>query len=226
MYSPNGAQSVLYIIGPRPYTNRLRPFRPDWEIAERYVYVDIGLHPMLTDFAPLGLGVIAFNVFSLSIINFSLSITPMPQSLVKNYMHIVFSTKHRQPFIQPPFENELYDYLGGVCKKLDCQPLKVGGYTDHVHILCMLSKKITLIKLLEEMKSHSSGWMKTKDPSLANFYWQNGYGAFSVNPTETEIVINYIANQHQHHQAKSFQDEYRAFLKKYAIEYDERYVWD
>ncbi|WP_295668260.1 IS200/IS605 family transposase [uncultured Mucilaginibacter sp.] len=150
----------------------------------------------------------------------------MGQSLVKNYMHIVFSTKHRQPLIHAPFEDELHAYLGGICNKLDCQPIKIGGYTDHVHILCMFSKKIVLMKLVEEIKSHSSKWVKTLDTSLANFYWQDGYGAFSVNPSEIEKVIAYIANQHQHHSRKSFQDEYRAFLKKYKVEYDERYVWD
>ena len=150
----------------------------------------------------------------------------MGQSLVKNYMHIVFSTKYRQPFIHAPIENELHAYLGGICKNLECHPIKIGGYTDHIHILCMLSKKIALMKLLEEVKSHSSKWMKTKGDDLKNFYWQDGYGAFSVNPAEVDRVINYIANQHAHHSKKTFQDEYRAILKKYDMEYDERYVWD
>ena len=82
------------------------------------------------------------------------------------------------------------------------------------------------MKLLEEVKSHSSKWMKTKDEMLKNFYWQDGYGAFSVNPSEVDLVIEYIANQHEHHRNKTFQDEYRSFLKKYQVEYDERYVWD
>ena len=150
----------------------------------------------------------------------------MGQSLVKNYVHIVFSTKYRQPLIHAPVEAELHSYLGGICNKLDCQVIKVGGYTDHIHILCMLSKKIALMKLMEELKSHSSKWMKTKDESLKNFYWQDGYGSFSVNPSQVDIVIAYIANQHQHHSKKTFQDEYRAFLKKYNVEYDEKYVWD
>ena len=150
----------------------------------------------------------------------------MGQSLVKNYLHIVFSTKHRERFIHPPYEDELHSYLWGICKKLECQPIKVGGYTDHVHILCMLSKKIALMKLLEEVKSHSSKWMKTNNESLNNFYWQDGYGAFSVNPSQVDRVIAYIANQHEHHHKQTFQDEYRAFLKKYNVDYDERYVWD
>lgn len=150
----------------------------------------------------------------------------MGQSLVKNYLHIVFSTKHREALIYPPYEEELHAYLGGICKNLECVPIKVGGYTNHVHILCMLSKKIALIKLMEELKSHSSKWMKTKDESLKNFYWQDGYGAFSVNPSEIDTVIEYISNQHEHHRKKTFEDEYRAFLQKYQVEYDERYVWD
>src|SRR6185436_13288973 len=142
----------------------------------------------------------------------------MGQSLVKNYIHLVFSTKHRKPFIHPPYEDELYSYLGGICRNLECQPIKIGGYTDHVHILCMLSKKIALMKLLEEVKSHSSKWMKTKDDSLKNFYWQDGYGAFSVKPSEIDVVINYIANQKAHHSKKTFQDEYRAYLEKFNVE--------
>ena len=90
----------------------------------------------------------------------------------------------------------------------------------------MLSKKLALIKLLEEAKSHSSKWIKIKGPEFENFYWQNGYGAFSVNPSETDRVIHYILNQKEHHKKISFQDEYRAFLKKYNVAYDERYVWD
>lgn len=150
----------------------------------------------------------------------------MAQSLVKNYLHIVFSTKHRQPLITPEIADELHSYLGGICNNLDCSPIKIGGHIDHVHILCMLSKKIALVKLLEEIKSHSSKWMKTKGESLKNFYWQDGYGAFSVNPTEVDTVIRYIDNQAEHHEKKTFQDEYRAFLKKYKVEYNERYVWD
>lgn len=150
----------------------------------------------------------------------------MGQSLVKNYVHIVFSTKHRVPFIQEPVQPELYSYLGGICKRLECHPIKIGGHTDHIHILCMLSKKIALMKLLEEVKSHSSKWMKTIGEKLKEFYWQDGYGAFSVNPTEVDVVKRYIENQKEHHKKITFQDEYRAFLKKYNVEYDERYVWD
>jgi putative transposase len=150
----------------------------------------------------------------------------MGQSLVKNYVHLVFSTKFRQALIRPPYEEELYDYLGGICRTLECQPVKIGGCSDHVHMLFMLSKKIALMKLVEEVKSHSSKWIKTKDETLSTFYWQDGYGAFSVYPDAVEKVVAYISNQHAHHQNLSFQDEYRAMLKRYQVEYDERCVWD
>lgn len=150
----------------------------------------------------------------------------MGQSLVKNFVHIVFSTKHRKPLIYPPYDDELYSYLGGICKELGCQPIKIGGYTDHVHILCKLSQKIAMMTLLEKIKSNSSRWMKTNHSSLANFYWQNGYGAFSVDYRGVDKVTTYIENQHEHHEKKNFKTEYRAILKKYNVEYDERYVWD
>jgi putative transposase len=150
----------------------------------------------------------------------------MPQSLTKNYLHITFSTKNRVPLIIPEVREELFRYLGGICKNVECYPVIVGGHKDHIHILCMLSKKVALMNLLEEIKSHSSKWIKTKGENFRNFYWQNGYGAFSVNPSEIEVVKNYIERQNEHHKTKTFQEEYLAFLKKYKVDYDERYVWD
>lgn len=150
----------------------------------------------------------------------------MPQSLVKNYLHIIFSTKLRRPLISTPFDEKLYAYLGGICKNQECVPVQIEGYRDHVHILCLLSKKITLVKFMEDLKTHSSKYMKTLSPELKDFYWQDGYGAFSVNPSQVSIVRDYIQNQEKHHQKRSFQKEYIAFLKKYQVEYDERYLWD
>ncbi len=111
----------------------------------------------------------------------------MGQSLVKNYIHSVFSTKYRAELIHPPYEQELHAYIGGVCKNLDCPVLLVGGYTNHIHILCMLSKKIALITLVQKVKAHASKWIKTKHKSLANFFWQDGYGIFSVNPRKVNL---------------------------------------
>jgi REP element-mobilizing transposase RayT len=150
----------------------------------------------------------------------------MPQSLAYNYSHIVFSTKYRYPFIDQEIEDELFQYIGGICKNLDFKPVKIGGYRDHIHILCVLSRKVTLMKFIEEIKSHSSKWMKTKGEKYKEFYWQRGYGSFSVNPSQIDVVVRYIENQAKHHQKKTFQEEYRTILKKYNVDYDERYLWD
>ncbi len=148
------------------------------------------------------------------------------QSFVSNYIHIVFSTKHRVASIIPPYEALLHDYLGRVCQSLECQPIKIGGYDDHVHILCHLSTKVALMNLVEKLKSHSSKWMKTQDSSLHAFYWQNGYGAFSVRSSDIQASIDYITHQHAHHKTINFQEEYRLILNKCHIEYDEHYMWD
>ncbi len=150
----------------------------------------------------------------------------MAQSLVKMYVHIVFSTKYRSKILTPDIQPELFSYLGGICNKLDCIPIKIGGYLDHVHILCIFSKKTTLIHLLQEIKTGSSKWIKTKGEKFSDFHWQDGYGAFSVNPSQIKIVSDYISNQMTHHSKVPFEDEYRTFLTKYKVEYNEKFVWD
>ena len=150
----------------------------------------------------------------------------MPQSLAKNYVHLIWSTKNREPIIDKNIKDDLHAYMAGICNKLECYAMEIGGIEDHVHIVCKLFRKLPLMKLIEEVKSHSSKWMKTKGDQYQNFYWQNGYGAFSVNPKEIDVVINYIKNQEEHHKKQTFQDEYKAFLNQYKIEYDERYMWD
>jgi putative transposase len=150
----------------------------------------------------------------------------MGQSLVKNYVHIIYSTKHGQALIANAIESELHSYLGGICNKLESFPVKIGGYWDHVHVLCMLSKEIALIKLIEELKAHSSKWIKRANERYNNFYWQDGYGAFSVSPSELEAVKHYIEKQHEHHKSRTFQEEFREILRIHNIDFDERFVWD
>ena len=150
----------------------------------------------------------------------------MAQTLVKQYTHIIFSTKNREKLILPSIENELHLYLGGTCNNLECPTVKVGGHLDHVHILCVLSKKITLMDLLGQIKSYSSKWIKTKGESFKDFYWQGGYGAFSVSAGHVDALIEYIENQHAHHAKVSFKEEFIQILKKNNVEYDERYLWD
>ena len=150
----------------------------------------------------------------------------MAQSLVQIYVHIIFSTKNRLPLIMPDYETDLYQYLTNQCNLSGCPALEVGGHVDHVHILCRLSKHSTIPKLLEKVKGSSSKWMKTKHPLLSEFYWQDGYGAFSVSPNEIDKVISYIKHQHEHHVDKTFKTEYLEFLKRFDVDYDERFLWD
>jgi REP element-mobilizing transposase RayT len=154
-------------------------------------------------------------------------LTFMPQSLAKILVHAVFSTKDRRPFLRDKnLREELHRYLGGVLNQLDCQPVIAGGVEDHVHFLCALSRTCTAAEMVKEAKRGSSLWLKTKSPDLHDFAWQNGYGIFSVGFSQVQAVKNYIAGQEEHHRKVSFQDEFREFLKRYEIEFDERYVWD
>lgn len=151
----------------------------------------------------------------------------MPQSLAQVYLHIIFSTKERQQLLdEPTLRDEMHRILGAECNKLDCPVLLVGGVADHVHILCRLGRTISIADLVKEAKRESSLWAKQRLESLGDFHWQAGYGAFSISPAHVDSVREYIANQEEHHRGESFQDEFRRLLAKYAVEWDERYVWD
>jgi len=150
----------------------------------------------------------------------------MPQSLSKVYTHIIFSTIHREILIDKEIEQDLNNYLGGICRNLDCNPVKVGSHKNHVHILCLLSRKFAQMKVIQEIKQSSSKWIKSRGDKYKNFYWQDGYGIFSVSPKNIEKVSEYIKEQEAHHKNLSFKDEFRMFLDKFGIDYDERYVWD
>jgi REP element-mobilizing transposase RayT len=151
----------------------------------------------------------------------------MPQSLVQVYVHIVFSTKNREPFLNDrAFRERTHAYLHGICENQGSPSLKIGGVADHVHLLCRLSKTLDVSTLIRELKRNSSKWIKDENPRLANCYWQQGYGAFSVSPSHVEGLIEYIVNQEKHHRRESFQDEFRRLCKKYGVAIDERYVWD
>ncbi len=150
----------------------------------------------------------------------------MAQSLANILVHIIFSTKNRAPFIKPAIEKELFPYLASIFKANRSPAHLIGGTEDHIHIVCSLSRTIALANLLEEAKKSSSKWVKTKGPEFLKFAWQNGYGAFSIGQSQLNVVKNYIAGQKEHHKKKTFQDEFREFLRKYQIQFDERYVWD
>jgi REP element-mobilizing transposase RayT len=151
----------------------------------------------------------------------------MSQSLAKIIVHTVFSTKDRRPYLQDrPLRDEMHAYLGGIVSKLGNHPIIVGGVADHVHLLFALSRTSSPAETVKEVKRGSSLWIKTKNPRLEEFRWQNGYGMFSVGFSQIPDVKLYIANQEGHHRKISFQDEFREFLRRYEVEFDERYVWD
>jgi len=148
----------------------------------------------------------------------------MSQSFVQIYVHIVFHTKDNVKLIREEIEDELFSYLGGILKNIKSIPLQIGGTSDHIHILCTLPKTMTPAELAEEVKKSSSKWIKTKGEHYRNFYWQDGYGGFSISKSAIDSVKEYILNQKKHHQKYSFMDEYRNLLKEYGISYDERYL--
>jgi REP element-mobilizing transposase RayT len=151
----------------------------------------------------------------------------MSQSLSATYMHLVFSTKHRHPWLTDAIiRSELHQYLGGVSKTLDCPTLIVGGVEDHVHLLARFGRMITQADWIKELKRITSIWVKGKSEKYSEFAWQGGYGIFSVSVSNIDAVKQYIANQEEHYKKTSFQDELRALFTKHQLEWDERYVWD
>jgi len=150
----------------------------------------------------------------------------MAQSLSKVYLHIIFSTKSREKIIPDDLKYELYNYFGGILRKIDCTALQIGGTSNHMHILCIKARTITEAKVVEEIKKSTSKWIKTQNYQLNNFRWQNGYGVFSVCPSILDYVKNYIIRQEEHHKKESFKEEFIKFLKHYGIDYDDRYLWD
>ena len=150
----------------------------------------------------------------------------MSQSLTKLYVHLIFHVKNNRLKIRQTEEKELYAYIASILKDNESLPVKINGTEDHIHILCVMSKNISLSKLTEEIKRHSSRWIKTKNPCYAKFSWQGGYAGFSVSPSICNKTKRYIINQKEHHKTVSFKEEYIFFLKEYDIDYDERYLWN
>ena len=151
----------------------------------------------------------------------------MSQSLTQIYLHLIFSTKKRVPHLRDKqLRSSLHAYMAGICNHLESPALIVGGVEDHVHVLSRFSKKLALADLVKELKRDSSKWLKTESPLMVDFYWQAGYGAFSISPLHVEPLRHYIANQETHHRTESFQDELRRICHKYGVAFDERYVWD
>ncbi|HQX51083.1 MAG TPA: transposase [Planctomycetaceae bacterium] len=150
----------------------------------------------------------------------------MSQSLAKNLIHLVFSTKDRRPQIKDSIRIELHNYSGGILRKLQSPALFMNSVDDHIHLLFNLHRTKALSDVVGELKHGTSLWMKEQGSEFGNFYWQGGFGGFSVSQSGIPIVERYIANQARHHEKKSYQDEFRELLKRHEVEYDEKYVWD
>jgi REP element-mobilizing transposase RayT len=144
----------------------------------------------------------------------------MPQSLSRVLIHLVFSTKNREPFIAPECRDRAFNYLGGTLNALDCPTIRVGGMADHVHLLFVLARTLSVSSVVERVKKETSKW--AKEHINPGFYWQSGYGSFSVSPSNVGAVRAYIENQEEHHRTRSFQDEFRELLRRHGIEWDER----
>ena len=152
---------------------------------------------------------------------------PMPQSLANLVTHLVFSTKDRTAWFQDiTVRNEVFHFLGGVSARLDCPTLIVGGHVDHIHLLGRMARTVCVADWVKELKRASSLWVKERFPALTHFHWQQGYGAFSVSQSSIPSVVRYIQHQDKHHARLSFQDEFRALLRRHGMAWDEKYVWD
>jgi len=150
----------------------------------------------------------------------------MPQSLARLHLHLVFSTKNREPIITDPVRGALHAYMATVLQNLGCAPVLINSVEDHVHLLFDLARTVAVSQVVEDVKKSSSKWIKTQGPAFGNFAWQSGYGVFAVSESNVDVVREYVANQREHHRTKTFQEEYRQFLHRHGIAFDERYVWD
>jgi REP element-mobilizing transposase RayT len=150
----------------------------------------------------------------------------MPQSLSQVVIHVIFRTKERVPCLGGEMRAGLHAYLSTVARNAGCECYRVGGVSDHVHLAIRLSRTITIAQLIETLKTSSSKWLKSEGKGLGGFSWQRGYGCFSVGPADVGALCEYIDRQEEHHRTHTFQDEFRALLKKYGVAYDEAYVWD
>jgi putative transposase len=150
----------------------------------------------------------------------------MPQSLSKVIVHIIFSTKDREPWLDTEIRSRMHAYLATICRDLGGKAFRVGGAADHVHIVSTLPRTLCQADMVEALKKTSSKWIKGLAPKYLGFYWQRGYAAFSVSPSQLDAVLDYVETQEEHHRTRSFEEEYRDFLRKHAIEFDERYAWD
>jgi putative transposase len=150
----------------------------------------------------------------------------MPQSLSAVLLHVIFSTKNREPWLDRDLRPRMHAYLAPICRDLGTELVHAGGVSDHVHIVMTLPRTVSQAEMIEQIKKTSSKWIKALDRRFCGFFWQRGYAAFSVSPSQLKAVLKYVEGQEEHHRTRTFQEEYRELLRKHAVNFDERYVWD
>jgi REP-associated tyrosine transposase len=149
----------------------------------------------------------------------------MANTYTSLHYHVIFSTKNREPWLVPAIEQRVWEYIGGIARKHKMTALQVGGVDDHIHALVTAPPTIAPFQIAQFLKGDSSKWIHQEFPSLTQFNWQDGYGAFTVSKSNIPEVVSYIQNQREHHRKRTFQEEYLEFLRVNGIEYDERYLW-
>ena len=149
----------------------------------------------------------------------------MANTFTSLHVHVVFSTKNRERWLTPEVEEEVWRYLGGICRAHQFTAVQVGGVEDHVHLLLGCPATVALSDFMKRLKGESSKWASGKFPRWAGFSWQDGYGAFSVGHSQIPATIRYIQNQRVKHRRQKFEDEYRRFLHVHEIKAEERYVF-
>ena len=149
---------------------------------------------------------------------------PMPSTHLSLHIHLVFSTKHREPFIASDWRGRLHAFLGGAIRSAGAVPECIGGTADHVHSLIGIRATHSLADIVRDIKHASSQWVH-ETMRLRAFGWHDGYGAFTVSASQIESVREYITTQEAHHRKRTFQEEYVVFLNRHNIEYDTKYLW-
>lgn len=150
----------------------------------------------------------------------------MANTYAQIYIQIVFAVSGRENLIAKEWKDELYKYITGIATNHGQKLLAINGVADHIHILLNIKPNIALSDLVRDIKANSSRWINDKKFVRGKFQWQEGFGAFSYSLSQLDDVIGYIHRQEEHHEQTSFKKEFLAFLDRFSVEYDEKYVFD
>jgi putative transposase len=172
-----------------------------------------------------GSGQMGSNIGDVETLSDSYREPMMANTYASLHYHLVFSTKNREPWLAPNIEQRIWKFIGGIARAHRMTALQVGGVEDHIHALVTAPPAIAPSQIAQYLKADSSKWIHEEFPALRNFWWQDGYGAFTVSKSNIPKVFKYIQNQREHHRKKTFHEEYLEFLRENGVNYDERYLW-